>query len=49
MSKGASLMDYILTYEKLVNEYERLSGVSYDSNLKLGTFSRESHYSLDSM
>ena len=37
MSKGASLMDYILTYEKLVNEYERLSGVSYDSNLKLGT------------
>ena len=37
MSKGASLMDYILTYEKLVNEYERLSGVRYDDNLKLGT------------
>ena len=37
MSKGASLMDYILTYEKLVNEYERLSGVQYDCNLKLGT------------
>ena len=30
-------MDYILTYEKLVNEYERLSGVQYDSNLKLET------------
>ena len=37
MSRGASLMDYVLTHEKLVNEYERLSGVRYDDNLKLGT------------
>ena len=37
MSKGASLMDYVLTYENLVNEYERLSGVRYDDNRKIGT------------
>ena len=36
MSKGASLMDYVLTFEKLVNEYERLSGVKYDQNLMTG-------------
>ncbi|CAE7216612.1 YPTV4, partial [Symbiodinium microadriaticum] len=43
MSKGASLMDYVLTNEKLVNEYdERLSGVRYDDNLKLGITSMDS-------
>ena len=25
MAKGASLMDYVLTFEKLVNEYEKLT------------------------
>ena len=34
MSKGTSLMDYVLTYEKLVNESE---GTRYDDNLKIGT------------
>ena len=37
MSKGASLCDYVLTYEKLVDEYEKLSGPRYDPNLKIGT------------
>ena len=37
MSKGASFMDYVLTFEKLVNEYERLSGVKYGQNLMIGT------------
>ena len=37
MSKGASLYDYALTYEKLVTEYEKLSGFAYDQNLKIGT------------
>ena len=37
MSKGASLYDYVLTYEKLVDEYEKLSGLRYDRNLKIGT------------
>ena len=37
MSKGASLYDYVLTYEKLVTEYEKLSGSIYDQNLKIGT------------
>ena len=37
MSKGASLYDYVLTYEKLVDEYEKLSGLRYDPNLKIGT------------
>ena len=31
MSKGASLMDYVLTFEKLVSEYTK-----YDDNLKIG-------------
>ena len=37
MSKGASLCDYVLTHEKLVDEYEKLSGLRYDPNLKIGT------------
>ena len=37
MSKGASLMDYVLTFEKLVGQYERLSGTKYDENLQIGT------------
>ena len=37
MSKGASLYDYVLTYAKLVTEYEKLSGFAYDQNLKIGT------------
>ena len=37
MSKGASLYDYVLTYEKLVDEYEKLSGLRYDPNLRIGT------------
>ena len=37
MSKGASLYDHVLTYEKLVDEYEKLSGLQYDPNLKIGT------------
>ena len=37
MSKGASLYDYVLTYEKLVDEYEKWSGLRYDPNLKIGT------------
>ena len=37
MSKGASLYDYVLTYEKLVDKYEKLSGLRYDPNLKIGT------------
>ena len=37
MSKGASLYDYVLTYEKSVDEYEKLSGLRYDPNLKIGT------------
>ena len=37
MSKGASLYDYVLTHEKLVDEYEKLSGLRYDPNLKIGT------------
>ena len=37
MAKGASLMDYVLTFEKLVNEYEKLSTTKYDDNLKIGT------------
>ena len=37
MAKGASLMDYVLTFEKLVNEYEKLSTTKYDGNLKIGT------------
>ena len=37
MSKGASLYDYVLTDEKLVDEYEKLSGLRYDPNLKIGT------------
>ena len=36
MTKVASLMDYVLTYEKLVNEYEKLTSVQYDDNLKIG-------------
>ena len=36
MSKGASLCDYVLTHEKLVDEYEKLSGLRYDPNLKIG-------------
>ena len=40
MSKGASLMDYVLTFEKLVNEHERLSGVKHDQNLMIGTIKR---------
>ena len=37
MSKNASLTDYVLTYEKLVAEYEKLSLTSYDENLRIGT------------
>ena len=37
MSKGASLMDYVLTFEKLVSEYEKISSTKYDDNLKVGT------------
>ena len=37
MSKGASLMDYVLTFEKLISEYEKISGTKYDDNLKIGT------------
>ena len=37
MTKGASLYDYVLTHEKLVDEYEKLSGLQYDRNLKIGT------------
>ena len=36
-SKGASLMDYVLTFEKLVSEYEKISSTKYDDNLKIGT------------
>ena len=36
MSKGASLYDYVLTFEKLVSECEKLSGLQYDPNLKIG-------------
>ena len=35
MSNGASLMDHVLAYEKLVNEYERLRGLR--SNFIIGT------------
>ena len=35
--QSASLYDYLLTYEKLVDEYEKLSGLRYDPNLKIGT------------
>eukprot|EP00439_Symbiodinium_sp_Y106_P016254 s8191_g2.t1 len=34
MSRGASLMDYVLTFEKLISEYEKISGTKYDDNLK---------------
>ena len=37
MSKGASLMDYVLTFEKLISEYEKISGTKYHDNLKIGT------------
>ncbi|CAE7286480.1 unnamed protein product [Symbiodinium sp. CCMP2592] len=38
MTKGTSILDYLLTYEKLVAEYEKLSeGKPYDENLKIGT------------
>ena len=37
MSKGASLMDYVLTFEKLISEYEKISGTKYDDNLKIVT------------
>eukprot|EP00439_Symbiodinium_sp_Y106_P064923 s4869_g10.t1 len=36
-SKGASLMDYVLTFEKVISEYEKISGTKYDDNLKIGT------------
>ena len=37
MTKGTSILDYLLTYEKLVGEYEKVSGARYDENLKIGT------------
>ena len=37
MSNGTSLMDCVLTHEKLVNESEKLSGTRYDDNLKIST------------
>ena len=30
-------MDYVLTFEKLVSEYEKISSTKYDDNLKIGT------------
>ena len=30
-------MDYVLTFEKLISEYEKISGTKYDDNLKIGT------------
>ena len=35
--KGTSILDYLLTYEKLVSEYEKISYLAYDENLKIGT------------
>ena len=37
MTKGTSILDYLLTYEKLVSEYEKISYLAYDENLKIGT------------
>ena len=37
MTKGTSILDYLLTYEKLVSEYETISYLAYDENLKIGT------------
>eukprot|EP00439_Symbiodinium_sp_Y106_P042355 s3594_g5.t1 len=38
VSKGASLMVYVLTFEKLISEHEKISGTKYDDdNLKIGT------------
>ena len=37
MTKGASLMDYILTFEKLVSEYKRVALTKCDENLQIGT------------
>ena len=37
MSKGASLMDCVLTFEKLVSEYEKKSSTKHDDNLEAGT------------
>ena len=37
MTKGTSILDYLLTYEKLVSEYEKISQAAYDENLKIGT------------
>ena len=30
-------MDYVLTFEKLISECEKISGTKYDDNLKIGT------------
>ena len=30
-------MDYVLTFEKLISEDEKISGTKYDDNLKIGT------------
>ena len=30
-------MDYVLTFEKLVSEYEKISSTKYDDNFKIGT------------
>ena len=37
MTKGTSILDYLLTYEKQVAEHEKVSGTTYDENLKIGT------------
>ena len=37
MTKGTSILDYLLTYEKLVSEYEKISYLAYDENIKIGT------------
>ena len=37
MTKGISILDYLLTYEKFVSEYDKISQLAYDENLKIGT------------
>ena len=37
MTKEESLYENILTCEKLIDEYEKLSELRYDPNLKIGT------------
>ena len=36
-------MDYVLTFEKLVSEYEKISSMKYDDNLKIGPQNLKQH------